>query len=124
MRASTFSAWRLKDTARWANPDQGPGRPAIDANDDFPGGSEGTGRGRASLHPRQSPEDFLDNFTQVVVYALEPLPHALRRTTHRADAGQMAANISLRSLVETIVTSPQFLNKRVRAMKIQAHSER
>jgi hypothetical protein len=81
----------------------------------FPDGSDGTGlEGLLQYIRTQRQDDFIDNLNQKL------LAYALGRTLLPSDdllLEQMenslqASNYRFSSLVETIVTSPQFLNKR------------
>jgi len=90
------------------------GRP-VDTTAVFPGGSEGTGiTGLRSYikHHRQS--DFLDNLCRkLLAYGLGRSLLLSDEGTVRTLRSKLAANGQrFGSLVETIVSSPQFLNKR------------
>ncbi len=85
----------------------------------FPGGSEGTGLEGLQSYIRQHREkDFLDNLSRKL------LVYALGRSLILSDellVDQMRANLAARqfrmtALVETIVTSPQFLTRRISDM--------
>ncbi len=88
---------------------------AVDTRAVFPGGTEGTGLAGLQSYIRANREkDFLDNLSRkMLVYALgrslllsdEPL-------IQRMDAKLAANGYRFSALVETIVTSPQFLKKR------------
>ena len=88
----------------------------VDTQAVFPGGSEGEGlKGLQSYIRAKREKDFLDNFSRkLLVYALgrslllsdEPLIE--RMNTALATSGYRVS-----ALVETIVTSPQFLNRRL-----------
>jgi hypothetical protein len=90
------------------------GRP-IDARVEFPGGGQGTGVAGIQAFIRAHREnDFVDNFSQkLLAYSLgrslmlsdEPLVEQMR-------AALIANNYRFSALVETIVTSRQFLNRR------------
>ena len=90
------------------------GRP-VDARASFPRGDQGTGLEGLQTYIRAHREkDFLNNLGEkMLVYALgrspllsdEPLLEAMQ-TKLRASGYKMSA------LIETIVTSPQFLNRR------------
>jgi hypothetical protein len=90
------------------------GRP-VDTHATFPGGDEGTGFEGLQTYIRGHREkDFVNNLSEkMLVYALgrsrllsdEPLVDAMR--TNLAAGGYRFS-----SLIETIVTSPQFLNRR------------
>jgi hypothetical protein len=90
------------------------GRP-VDINAVFPGGTQGTGLAGLQTYIRANREkDFLDNLSRkMLVYALgrslllsdEPLIQRMN--------DKMASNgYRFSTLVDTIVTSPQFLKKR------------
>ena len=90
------------------------GRP-VDAQATFPGGSQGAGLDGLQSYIRASREkDFLNNLCEkTLVYALgrslmlsdDPLLDAMR-------AKLAASGYKMSALIETIVTSPQFLNRR------------
>src|SRR5947207_5832488 len=90
------------------------GRP-VDTEAAFPGGSQGTGLSGLQAYIRANREkDFLDNISRkLLVYALgrslmlwdEPL-------IERMNARLAANGYRFSTLVEAIVTSPQFLNRR------------
>ncbi len=87
----------------------------VEVNATFPGGTQGTGLDGLQTYIRtHRQQDFLNNLGEkMLVYALgrspllsdEPLLEAMR-TKLAASGYKMSA------LIETIVTSPQFLNKR------------
>jgi Protein of unknown function (DUF1585)/Protein of unknown function (DUF1588) len=90
------------------------GRP-VDIRATFPGGSEGAGLDGLRTYLRQHrQQEFLDNLCRKL------LSYALGRTLLPSDdalVGQMRKkltenNFRFGSLIETIVTSPQFLTKR------------
>ncbi|MDB6055108.1 MAG: hypothetical protein JWN25_2631 [Verrucomicrobiales bacterium] len=90
------------------------GRP-VDTHALFPDGSEGSGmEGLKTYLGNQRKADFLDNFCRKL------LSYGLGRTLQLSDEAtitQMLArlkadNYRVEGLIETIVTSPQFLNKR------------
>jgi hypothetical protein len=90
------------------------GRP-VDTHATFPGGSEGTGIEGLRRYLREDrQEEFLDNFCRKL------LAYGLSRTLLLSDdaiidamrAKLAARNYRFSGLVETIVTSPQFLNRR------------
>ena len=91
------------------------GRP-VDASATFPGGIEGSGfRGVQAYINANRQKDFLDNLSRKLLsYRSEPVAAALRRSGRRAnaDAAERPTGYRFGSLVETIVSSPQFLNKR------------
>jgi len=90
------------------------GRP-VDTRADFPNGSKGTGLAGLVEYVRSEREDdFLDNLTRkLLAYGLgrtlilsdEPLVEEMRKKLNRDQ-------YRFSSLVESIVTSEQFLNKR------------
>jgi hypothetical protein len=92
------------------------GRP-VDVQATFPGGSQGAGLDGLQSYIRARREmDFLNNLCEkTLVYALgrsltlsdEPLLDAMR-------AKLAASGYKMSALIETIVTSPQFLNRRSR----------
>src|SRR6185436_19832709 len=91
------------------------GRP-VDTHATFPGGSEGDGLDGLRRYLReQRRQEFLDNTCRKL------LAYALSRTLLLSDDvliddmnAQLAANdYRFNKLIETIVTSPQFLNRRV-----------
>ncbi len=91
------------------------GRP-VDTSAIFPGGSRPSASRACSLHPRPPPGP-LRRQSQPQAPGLwpGPLAAALRRTAGRQDepARMGATGYRFGALVETIVTSPQFLNRRL-----------
>ena len=91
------------------------GRP-VDTQAVFPGGSQGAGFEGVQAYIREHRQkDFLDNLSRkLLAYALGRSLHAFRRADRRAHDEQRRPRTVIASLrlVETIVTSPQFLNKR------------
>ena len=90
------------------------GRP-IDANAVFPGGSEGSGIEGVRAYIRQNRQNqFIDGLERkLLVYALNrSLLLSDEPVIERMQARLIANNYRLNSLVESIVTSPQFLNRR------------
>ena len=90
------------------------GRP-IDAKASFPGGSEGTGLDAVRTYIRENRQNqFLDGFERkLLVYALNrSLLLSDELVIDRMQAKLAANHYRFSSLVETIVTSPQFLNQR------------
>ena len=90
------------------------GRP-IDAKASFPGGSEGTGLEGVRAYIRENRQNqFLDGFERkLLVYALNrSLLLSDELVIDRMQAKLAANHYRFSSLVETIVTSPQFLNQR------------
>ena len=88
---------------------------AVDASATFPGGFEGSGfRGVRAYIKDKRQQDFLENLSRKL------LSYALSRSLQLSDdpvvermTGRMnATGYRFGSLVETIVTSPQFLNRR------------
>ena len=88
----------------------------MDTHATFPGGSEGTGlEGLRSYLRQYRQEEFLDNLCRKM------LAYALGRTLLLSDditIDSMRANLAandyrMSSLFETIVTSPQFLSRRI-----------
>jgi len=87
----------------------------VDTNAMFPGGTQGTGLTGLQAYIRSNREkDFLDNLTQkLLVYALgrslllsdEPL-------IERMNARLVGNGYRISALIDAIVTSPQFLNRR------------
>jgi hypothetical protein len=90
------------------------GRP-IDAKATFPGGSEGTGFEGVRAYIRENRENqFLDGFERkLLVFALNrSLQLSDELVIDRMQTKLAADHYRFRSLVEAIVTSPQFLTKR------------
>jgi len=90
------------------------GRP-VDAHATFPGGSEGTGLSGLQSYIRANREkDFVDNLCRkMLVYALgRSLMLSDEPLIQRLNAKLAANGYKFGTLVETIVTSPQFLRKR------------
>jgi hypothetical protein len=88
---------------------------AIDAKASFPGGSEGTGLEGVRAYIRENRQNqFLDGFERkLLVYALNrSLLLSDELVIGRMQAKLAANRYRFSSLVETIVTSPQFLNQR------------
>jgi hypothetical protein len=87
----------------------------VDTQTSFPGGSRGNGLSGLQAYIRANREkDFLDNFSRkLLVYALgrslllsdEPL-------VQRMNTRLAASGYRISALVEAIVTSPQFVNRR------------
>jgi uncharacterized protein DUF1588/uncharacterized protein DUF1585 len=92
----------------------------VDTQATFPGGSQGTGVAGLQTYIRANRQmDFIDNLSRkMLVYALgrslilsdEPL-------VERMDAKLASSGYRFGALVETIVTSPQFLKKRTTLQK-------
>jgi hypothetical protein len=100
------------------------GRP-IDASSTFPGGIQGTGyEGVLAYIKGHRQNDYLDNLSRKL------LAYALNRSLVLSDEGliermntRLAADgYKMDSLVEAIVTSPQFLNKRWPDARVQSSS--
>jgi hypothetical protein len=93
---------------------------AIDAKASFPGGSEGTGLEGVRAYIRENRQNqFLDDFERkLLVYALNrSLLLSDELIIDRMQAKLAANQYRFSSLVETIVTSPQFLNQRSADLK-------
>jgi uncharacterized protein DUF1592/uncharacterized protein DUF1588/uncharacterized protein DUF1587/uncharacterized protein DUF1585/uncharacterized protein DUF1595 len=91
------------------------GRP-VDTNAAFPGGSSGSGVAGLQRYIRANREkDFLDNLCRkMLVYALgRSLMLSDEPLIQRMNAKLAASDYRFGTLVETIVTSPQFRNKRL-----------
>jgi hypothetical protein len=91
------------------------GRP-VDIRAVFPGGSEGSGvEGVQSFIRQNRQNEFLDSLSRkLLAYALNrSLQLSDEATVERMNSRLAANGYKMNSLVETIVTSPQFLNKRV-----------
>ena len=90
------------------------GRP-VDTRATFPGGSHGAGLEGLQAYIRANREkDFLDNLSRkILVYALgRSLQLSDEPLIERMNAKLAANGYRFSTLVETIVTSPQFLKKR------------
>ena len=90
------------------------GRP-VDAHAVFPGGGEGSGLEGVRTYIREHRQaDFVDNLSRkLLVYALSrSLQLSDESLIDRMESGLPANGYRFDWLVETIVTSPQFLNKR------------
>ena len=116
---STRSAWRSRATARSASAaTRRPRRPARRHPGHLPRRQR---RGRASTacaptSPSSASEEFVDNLCRkLLAYALGRSLLPSDDDDHRGDArrGSRPTDDRFGGLVETIVTSPQFLNKRV-----------
>lgn len=84
----------------------------------FPGGSEGKGLSGLQAYIRAKREkDFLDNFSRkLLVYALGRSPLLSDEPLiQRMNTQLVAGGYRVSALIETIVTSPQFLNRRTAA---------
>jgi hypothetical protein len=91
------------------------GRP-IDASATFPGGTQGTGfEGVLAYIKEHRQADYLDNLSRkLAAYALNrSLMLSDDALIDRMNARSAASGYKIDALVETIVTSPQFLTKRV-----------
>jgi hypothetical protein len=90
------------------------GRP-VDARATFPGGTEGEGfEGLRKYVKDHRQDDFVDNLCRkMLTYALgRTLMLSDDPTIEQARAKLAADNYRFSSVIETIVTSPQFLHKR------------
>jgi hypothetical protein len=90
------------------------GRP-VDAKATFPGGIEGEGFAGVQTYIREHRQnDYLDNLSRkLLAYGLgRSLQLSDDLTVQRMDARMAANSYRFDTLVETVVTSPQFLNKR------------
>ena len=116
MRALMYSAWRLKATgpvgeARTKDLAGRAGR----YQGGFPGGSQGAGFEGVQAYIREHRQkDFLDNLSRkLLAYALgRSLQLSDEPAIERMQTKLTANGYRFSPLVETIVTSPQFLNKR------------
>jgi hypothetical protein len=91
---------------------------AVDTNATFPDNSEGAGLDGLKTYIRQHREgDFLDNLCrQLLAYGLGRSPLASDDETVEAMRAKLATDGNrFGRMIEVIVTSPQFLNKRVSA---------
>jgi hypothetical protein len=91
------------------------GRP-VDTNATFPGGGQGSGFEGVRAWIRENRQaEFLDGLSRkLLAYALNrSLQLSDEATVERMNSRLAANGYKMNSLVETIVTSPQFLNKRV-----------
>jgi hypothetical protein len=87
----------------------------VDTQASFPGGSDGQGLSGLQAYIRAKREqDFLDNFSRkLLVYALGRSPLLSDEPLiRRMNTQLVASGYRVSALVETIVTSPQFLNRR------------
>ena len=87
----------------------------VDTQAAFPGGSEGNGLQGLQAYIRAKREkDFLDNFSRkLLVYALGRSPLLSDEPLiQRMNTQLVASGYRVSALIETIVTSPQFLNRR------------
>ncbi len=88
---------------------------AVDVNATFPGGNQGTGPDGLLTYIRVNREkDFLSNLSEkMLVYALGRSPMLSDEPLLEAMQAKLAASgYKMSALIETIVTSPQFLNRR------------
>jgi hypothetical protein len=101
------------------------GRP-VDTNAVFPGGSQGAGFEAVEAYIREHRQaDYLDNLSRKL------LAYALNRSLLLSDdlvvqrmGTRLAANgYRFDSLVDTIVTSPQFLNRRILDSRVKPDSQ-
>jgi len=91
------------------------GRP-VDTNAVFPGGSQGAGMEGVETYIREHRQaDFVDNLSRkLLAYALNrSLQLSDETVIDRMKTRLLAKEYRFDSLVETIVTSPQFLNTRI-----------
>jgi hypothetical protein len=91
------------------------GRP-VDANAVFPGGSQGAGLEGVENYIREHRQaDFIDNLSRKLLsYALSrSLQLSDESVIERMKSALQAKKYRVDSLVDIIVTSPQFLNKRI-----------
>ncbi len=87
----------------------------VDTQASFPGGSDGKGLSGLQAYIRAKREkDFLDNFNRkLLVYALGRSPLLSDEPLiQRMNTALTASGYRVSALIETIVTSPQFLNRR------------
>jgi mono/diheme cytochrome c family protein len=87
----------------------------VDTQAVFPGGTEAKGLGGLQAYIRAKREkDFLDNFSRkLLVYALGRSPLLSDEPLiQRMNTALVASGYRVSALIETIVTSPQFLNRR------------
>jgi hypothetical protein len=87
----------------------------VDTQASFPGGSQGAGLSGLRAYIRAKREkDFLDNFSRkLLTYALGRSPMLSDEPLiQRMNTGLVASGYRVSALIETIVTSPQFLNRR------------
>jgi hypothetical protein len=90
-------------------------RRPVDANVVFPGGSQGAGMEGVETYIREHRQaDFVDSLSRKLLsYALNrSLQLSDESVIERMETKLPAKEYRIDSLVETIVTSPQFLNKR------------
>jgi hypothetical protein len=90
------------------------GRP-VDAATQFPGGQQGEGLPGLVTYIRANREkDFVNNISEkMLIYALGRQPLVTDdELVERMRTRLAASGYHLSALIETIVTSPQFLNKR------------
>ena len=87
----------------------------VDTQASFPGGSDGKGLSGLRAYIRAKREkDFLDNFSRkLLVYALGRSPLLSDEPlVQRMNTALTASGYRVSAVIETIVTSPQFLNRR------------
>jgi mono/diheme cytochrome c family protein len=87
----------------------------VDTQASFPGGSQGKGLSGLQTYIRAKREkDFLDNFSRkLLLYALGRSPLLSDEPLiQRMNTALVASGYRVSALIETIVTSPQFLNRR------------
>ena len=91
------------------------GRP-VDTNVTYPGGAQGTGfEGLQAFIREHRQKEFVDSLSRkLLAYALNrSLQFSDESLIERMETRLAAKEYRFHSLVETIVTSPQFLNKRI-----------
>jgi Protein of unknown function (DUF1592)/Protein of unknown function (DUF1588)/Protein of unknown function (DUF1587)/Protein of unknown function (DUF1595)/Protein of unknown function (DUF1585) len=101
------------------------GRP-VDTNAVFPGGSQGSGYEGVETFIRENRQpEFLGNLShKLLAYALNrSLQLSDEAVVDRMNSRMAANNCKISTLVETIVTSPQFLNKRAVVMHVAARQQ-
>jgi hypothetical protein len=101
---------------------------AVDTQVEFPGGMQGSGVEGIQRFIRERREtDFIDNLSRkLLAYALgRSLMLSDEPTIDRMRAALTADRYRFDSLIETIVTSPQFLNRRIppREQKAELHAK-
>jgi hypothetical protein len=100
------------------------GRP-VDTKAVFPGGSQGAGFEGVEAYIREHRQtDYLDNLSRkLLAYALNRSLLLSDELTVQQMGARLAANgYRFDSLVETIVTSPQFLNRRILNSRVKQDS--
>ena len=90
----------------------------VDAHADFPGGAKGSGLAGVQEYIRERRQkDFIDNISRkLLAYALDrSLQLSDETLVERMEAKLAARKYQFDALIETIVTSPQFLERRAPA---------